>query len=245
MELQTRSWLSRFITNIDKSYVLCGNDNENQDHVFAKGNFATNVWKPIPNVDMANLHTSSFNLSSSLDSLPYDESENLSLLSKVLLICWQIWNDKNNVIFRKTKPHPTKVPLLAVAVGMDFFRKNSVAGFEVRDENGCPLVVGARSLGICTITVAEAFALRDALRFAQQKGFTKILVKDSKLVIDAIEERCNKHVYREANFVANAVTTLGLTLSNMFIWDRELSDKASTALLFDYNGYGCSRGFSI
>lgn len=38
-------------------------------------------------------------------------------------------------------------------------RKNSVAGFKVRDENGCPLVVGARSLGMCTITVAEAFAL--------------------------------------------------------------------------------------
>lgn len=58
-----------------------------------------------------------------LISLPYEESKNLSLLSnKVLLICWQIWNDKNNVIFRKTKPHPTKVPLLAVAVGMDFLR---------------------------------------------------------------------------------------------------------------------------
>lgn len=92
------------------------------------------------------------------------------------------------------KWHPPDPGFAKINFDGSVARKNSEAGFVVRDENSCPLVVGARSLGICTITVAESFALRDALRFAQQKGFTKILVKgDSKLIIDAIEESCNVH----------------------------------------------------
>lgn len=48
----------------------------------------------------------------------------------------------------------------------------------------------ARSWDEYNITVFEVLALRDALKFPKQKGFSRISVEgDSKLIIDAMECR--------------------------------------------------------
>lgn len=92
------------------------------------------------------------------------------------------------------------------------------------------MIAGARCE--TTINVAECLALRDALWIARSKGFWKILVKgDSKLVIDAVQGTSSvpwrvmniiedikniarsleyiswAHVFREANFVVDAITS--------------------------------------
>ncbi|CAN6725829.1 unnamed protein product [Malus baccata var. baccata] len=66
---------------------------------------------------------------------------------------------------------------------------NHVAtGFVVRDENGRPILAGARNLGENSNNVAECVALRDALWMARCRGFKRIQNEgDLKLVIDFME----------------------------------------------------------
>lgn len=62
------------------------------------------------------------------------------------------------------------------------------AGFVVRDENGRPILAGARNLGESSNNVAECVALGDALWMARCRGFTRIQIEgDLKLVIDFME----------------------------------------------------------
>ncbi|RXH90348.1 hypothetical protein DVH24_032705 [Malus domestica] len=67
----------------------------------------------------------------------------------------------------------------------------AAAGFVIKDHNGSSIVAGTCNLGENTISVAEALALRDTLKFAKVKGFKDICVEgDSKLVINSILNKC-------------------------------------------------------
>ncbi|RXI06825.1 hypothetical protein DVH24_025961 [Malus domestica] len=102
------------------------------------------------------------------------------------------------------------------------------------------------------------------------RGLQKIMVEgDSKLILEAVQgtdgvsRRVRKiiddikliakyfdfitwdHVYREANFVVDAVTDVAFQFGNLHIWDRSLSPAASSALSFDRVGLGCTRGFTL
>ncbi|TQD74300.1 hypothetical protein C1H46_040161 [Malus baccata] len=46
----------------------------------------------------------------------------------------------------------------------------------------------------------------------------------------------NQHVFKEANFVADAATTMGFKVANFYIWDGTLPPVARKALLFDCIG---------
>ncbi|KAL6190194.1 hypothetical protein ACLB2K_036592 [Fragaria x ananassa] len=128
---------------------------------------------------------------------------------------------------------------------------NSAAGgFILRTENGNSLTAASFYSGTTTVPVAEAMALRNSLICAKSRGITKIEVEgDSKLVIDAVngvstppwrllkliqdiktlsnsfEFVCFKHVFREANFVANALANLGHRLSNLCFWEEIFRQK--------------------
>ncbi|KAL6211745.1 hypothetical protein ACLB2K_016968 [Fragaria x ananassa] len=148
---------------------------------------------------------------------------------------------------------------------------NSAAGgFILRTENGNSLTAASFYSGTTTIPVAEAMALRNSLICAKSRGITKIEVEgDSKLVIDVVngvstppwrllkliqdiktlsnsfEFVCFKHVFREANFVANALANLGHRLSNLCFWEENIPPEASSALAFDVVNLGCTRGTSF
>ena len=102
---------------------------------------------------------------------------------------------------------------------------------------------------------AEALALRNSLICAKEKGFTKIDVEgDSKLVINAVnqvsappwrllsllqdikllgssfESSSFKHVFREANFVANILANLGHSVDNYRVWLDCVPSEATLAL---------------
>ena len=64
---------------------------------------------------------------------------------------------------------------------------SAAGGFVIRDEFGRPLAAAARFAGKSSVPTAEARALRDSLKFALEKGYSKIEVEgDSKIVIGAI-----------------------------------------------------------
>ncbi|KAL6134853.1 hypothetical protein ACLB2K_067081 [Fragaria x ananassa] len=62
-------------------------------------------------------------------------------------------------------------------------------GFIIRTRTGKSLAATCFNLGITTVPVAEAIALRNSLIYAKNQGLTKIEVEsDSKLVINVVNE---------------------------------------------------------
>ncbi|CAN6718715.1 unnamed protein product [Malus baccata var. baccata] len=52
------------------------------------------------------------------------ECNDLSDLSKAILNGWQIWNDRNNKVFRSIIPNPARSISIAANVGLSFFKVN-------------------------------------------------------------------------------------------------------------------------
>ncbi|XP_062028542.1 uncharacterized protein LOC133744454 [Rosa rugosa] len=148
--------------------------------------------------------------------------------------------------------------------------ESAAGGFVLRDTDRRPLIAVTRNLGRTTVPVAEAIALRNSLACARDRGYKRIEVEgDSKLVIDAVTDNISppwrlitfvsdikeiascfdsisfKHVFREANFVADAVANLGHTITSEATWSGNFPAGASRALLFDHVNSGCPRGFSL
>lgn len=98
-----------------------------------------------------------------------------------------------------------------------------------------------------SITVVECLALRDGLAHALHNGWQKIFVEgDSKLIIDCVnnmvsvpwssslhvqdirmlstycEEVSFQHIFREANFTADVVASLGHNLNPSYLWEQGL-----------------------
>ncbi|CAL9010563.1 unnamed protein product [Prunus brigantina] len=118
-------------------------------------------------------------------------------------------------------------------------RNNMAAiGFVIWDWNGNVRLAGIKNSGQVLITVAECLALRDGLAHTINNGWHKVLIEgDSKLTIDCInnkisapwnihllvqdirllssycEEISFQHVFREANFTADALANLGHSLN--------------------------------
>ncbi|XP_004292334.1 PREDICTED: uncharacterized protein LOC101294915 [Fragaria vesca subsp. vesca] len=126
------------------------------------------------------------------------------------------------------------------------------------------------NLGTITIPVAEVIALRNSLIYAKNQGLAKIEVEgNSKLVIDAVNGVSSppwkllklvqdikalsssfefvkfKHVFREANFVANALANLGHMVDNMNLWEECVPPEVSSTLTFNIVNIGCVKDTSV
>ncbi|KAL6176330.1 hypothetical protein ACLB2K_052964 [Fragaria x ananassa] len=51
------------------------------------------------------------------------------------------------------------------------------------------------------------------------------LIQDIKTLSNSFEFVCFKHVFREANFVANALASIGYKLSNLCFWEEKIPPK--------------------
>ncbi|XP_016649981.1 PREDICTED: uncharacterized protein LOC107881203 [Prunus mume] len=74
-----------------------------------------------------------------LAQLPHTKASNgPNALSKALLLCWQIWEARNNCIFKEIVPHPARALLMARRIGLDYWKINNLAatGFVIHDWNG-------------------------------------------------------------------------------------------------------------
>lgn len=123
---------------------------------------------------------------------------------------------------------------------------------------------------IQTVASTKPQALQEAICWAQRKNFFHIIVEgDSKLTINDIQGKCEKpwslrfiledvrrcansfqevrwyHIFKEANFVVNALASISIKSVNLHSWDACILIEALNALLFDAYGTGCTRGSSI
>ncbi|XP_004292219.1 PREDICTED: uncharacterized protein LOC101302904 [Fragaria vesca subsp. vesca] len=148
--------------------------------------------------------------------------------------------------------------------------KAAAGGFVLRSNDGKPLVSAAFNSGTANVPLAEALTLRNNLLCAKEKGVLKVEVEgDSKLIIDIVNGVCDlpwrllkvvqdikllschfesirfKHVFREANFVANALANLGHRVQISRLWVECVPPEASLAIAFDSVNSRCRRGTSI
>ncbi|KAM1457684.1 hypothetical protein ACFX2I_034831 [Malus domestica] len=80
-------------------------------------NYAQEVWRISSG---ANPVGAGLNLIDWLSELKANDESKLFDLSMALLICWQLWNDRNNLIFRNCKVHPTRVSKVAATAGSEY-----------------------------------------------------------------------------------------------------------------------------
>ncbi|CAL8992562.1 unnamed protein product [Prunus brigantina] len=98
--------------------------------------FWTSQWVlPFPLLDLIHEHqrgslnldqkVADFITNNSWDKIKLAQSE-LDLLSKALLICWKIWEARNNLLFQDLKPIPASCIHVAASVGLDYWKLNSL-----------------------------------------------------------------------------------------------------------------------
>lgn len=141
-------------------------------------------------------------------------------------------------------------------------------GGVVRDANGCFLYGFAAGLGSCSITEAELWAICRGLQLAQDRGLHQIAIEtDSVVAKNLIVGDCSplhpcfnlvkniwdmldlqrrfslKHIFREANQVADGFAKFSLKLDCNHTVFTSLLAFVSMAFAADCNGVIYPRGF--
>ncbi|XP_024172136.1 uncharacterized protein LOC112178182 [Rosa chinensis] len=147
---------------------------------------------------------------------------------------------------------------------------NAAIGFVIRDNFGSPVIACAKRIGKANVPLTEAVALRESLLKAQELNYTNLLIEgDSQLVIHCVIGKTNTpwhlqsiiqdikqlasnfnsvvftHTLREANFVANALASIGHGSDELISWTSHFPSSVNSAISFDLFGAGCSRGASL
>ncbi|CAL9001769.1 unnamed protein product [Prunus brigantina] len=122
--LQIRSHLYKYLPNVNPECPLCKNHMETINHLFFECQFAMNIWRCthfFPKDAQQNFDGIEW-----LALLPHTKASNgPNVLSKALLLCWQIWEASNNCIFKDIVPHPARALLVAGRIGLDYWKINS------------------------------------------------------------------------------------------------------------------------
>lgn len=113
--------------HIDPTCSLCRKDEETQDHLMIHCPFVKEVWRCTPQCPNPLLwHASLVDWIADYQNWHCQQGNNLDNLSKVLL-CWKVWETRNQWIFKQIKPHPAKVLRAAAQVGRDFWEANATS----------------------------------------------------------------------------------------------------------------------
>lgn len=73
----------------------------------------------------------------------------------------------------------------------------------------------------------------------------KPVIEDIRWCAKSFQDIRWSHIFREANFVADALAFIGLNSSNLCICDACLPVDAHLAFQFECLGTGCVKGFSL
>ncbi|CAL9028505.1 unnamed protein product [Prunus brigantina] len=96
---------------------------ETINHLFSTCPFAQSVWSCtnlVPTISSPN-----FDFLTWLGTLTSTTaSRGPDILSKALLLCWQIWESRNNMIFKDINPYLVRVLTVAGQVGLDYWHQN-------------------------------------------------------------------------------------------------------------------------
>ena len=73
----------------------------------------------------------------------------------------------------------------------------------------------------------------------------KALIKDIQMLASQFQDIQFRHIFREANFTADVIATIGHNHSSFKICEGNLPPSAHLAFIFDSSNLGCSRGFCL
>ncbi|KAL6203285.1 hypothetical protein ACLB2K_026985 [Fragaria x ananassa] len=146
-------------------------------------------------------------------------------------------------------------------------------GFVVCNSDGIPVLATSQNLGRLGILLAEDVALCVGLQLLATYTTQPIIIEgDSKLLLDALNalnDRSQipwrlkvlvrdiqalsshfqsisfKHVWREANFLADSLAKLGHSCNSPQLWISYLPLFLANAFQLDLFGGGCAQGFSL
>ncbi|KAL6218551.1 hypothetical protein ACLB2K_011761 [Fragaria x ananassa] len=144
---------------------------------------------------------------------------------------------------------------------------SAACGTIIRNSEGVPIITSSKNIGKASVPTTEASSLRDSILIAKNRGLTRIIVEgDSKIIIDAVNGKISapwrlqqiiediknlaqefqeisfNHIYREANFAADATTSLRHSITGRRDWFQPLPRSIGRMIMFDQIGEGCPRG---
>ncbi|KAL6190587.1 hypothetical protein ACLB2K_036981 [Fragaria x ananassa] len=148
--------------------------------------------------------------------------------------------------------------------------ESRAAGYILRNSDGNSLVAGARRLYSLNAHVLECLALKDGLLAAKRFNHKNMLVEgDLLLVISSLRDLANAtwkikpilcdilhlahwfdnisftHIFREANFMTDALANTGHALQCPKIWVDSYPPQAFSTFQLDSSQTGCLGGFSL
>lgn len=95
---QIRSRMHKFMPHIPPDCHVCNSNHETIDHLFISCSFASNIWSCVPDALLKPPPGS--DLLSWLNMLSCDNNpQGPNHLSKAIMICSQIWEARNNLLF--------------------------------------------------------------------------------------------------------------------------------------------------
>lgn len=121
-KLTTNEKLHKFNNTILVVCLLCNNGVEDISHRFKNCYYAQELWKIDSRLPEISIIPS---VNDWLDSLEYIDKEDLSALSKVLFVWWQMWNDRNDFVFRQLIPNPIRSFKNFSSIAKNFLLVNS------------------------------------------------------------------------------------------------------------------------
>ncbi|KAL6136339.1 hypothetical protein ACLB2K_061635 [Fragaria x ananassa] len=146
------------------------------------------VWGPSPN--------GSFTIKSATwikMQRPYDADK----LSKIILLCWQIWQKRKNVIFRNGIFSPHAVVAGAAAFTRRLNSQTNTSSCVAAHSNNIKWSLPSSGyvklnfdgrIGKTDVPIAEVVALRDGLLSARNRNISRVIAEgDSQLVINCIK----------------------------------------------------------
>lgn len=121
-KLTTNTKLHKFNNNNSALCPLCNNAEENIGHRIQDCFFAQELWKIDGNLPVISLLPS---INDWLNSLEYIDKQDLSDISKVLFLWWQMLNDINDFIFKQIKPNAIRSFKTISSIAKNFLPANS------------------------------------------------------------------------------------------------------------------------
>ncbi|CAL8120424.1 unnamed protein product [Prunus armeniaca] len=242
------------------------------DCQFAKDVWAlSSDLMPFPS-QIGDLYNWLLSLSATSTKSDLDPLSKALLISCVGLDFWRLnsTNRSGSIDSMIIKWHRPPTGWIKVNFDGSLMNSHASTSFIIRDCEGHVLVAGSNNIGENSINVVECIALCDGLAAALDRGWDQIVIEgDSKLVIDSILAKANppwciqqiiqdiwalsssvasirfQHIFREANFTADAVAKLGHGLSNQVLWEHRLPLSVRTPFYFDLFRCSCPRGFFL
>lgn len=107
----------KYQPNIDGNRPIYHTQIETMDHLFCNCPLAIDVWRSLfpPFLNMSNEGIIPW-----MNKILSDKKQGSHNLAFLLVVCWQIWDTKNQWAFKHVPPSPSKVIHIATTISRDF-----------------------------------------------------------------------------------------------------------------------------